>query len=99
MDESEQRAEAAGVGGGEFAALAVPSLHPRIEREAAAADHGDGAPVGVRYGRRDGQAHLVEPLGRTVLAGDDGGVGGGAVDVQLEEVAAAGGGQPVSPVQ
>ena len=99
VDEAEQRAQAAGVRGGEFAALAVPSLHPRVEREAAAAEHGDGAPVGVGHRWRDRQAHLVQPLGRPVLAGDDGGVGGGAVDVQLEEVAAAGGGQPEPPVQ
>lgn len=62
-------------------------------------DDGDGAPVGAGQRRGDGDAEVRETLGRPVLAGDRGRVGGLGVEMVLEEVAAAGGAQPVAAVE
>lgn len=94
--EPEQRTEAVGFPGGELGAVPVAAVHPGVQGVAVAADHGDGVAVRVRYGRGDRDAESLEAFGGPVLAGDGLAV---AVQVVLEEVFAAGGGEPVAAVQ
>ena len=97
--ESQERPERAALGRRELGAAAVAALDPGVQGVAGAADDGDGAAVGGGQGRGDGDAECGQAFGGAVLAGDGGRVGGLGVEVVLEEVAAARGGEPVAAVE
>ncbi len=64
-----------------------------------AADDGDRAALAVRERQGDRDAEVGEALGGPVPAFDGGRVGGVRIEVVLEEVAAAGGAEPVAAVE
>lgn len=99
MDDAQERPQPCALPRGELAAVPVPAVDPGVQRVRVAPDDGDGAPVGAGQRRGDGDAEVRETLGRPVLAGDRGRVGGLGVEMVLEEVAAAGGAQPVAAVE
>ncbi|CAM5515693.1 hypothetical protein SBADM41S_04302 [Streptomyces badius] len=101
---AEERAEPARLGEGQLGAGPVEAVDPGVQGVAAFADHGDGLAPGVRQGRDDGDAERLEALGGTVLAHDRGAFAAGVVQVllvemMLEEVGTARGGDAVSVVQ
>lgn len=95
----EQRPEPLRLVGAELGARPVQPVHPRVQGVAPAADLRDRVALGVLDGRGDGHAQRLEPLGGAVLADDRGAVAGGVVEVVLEEVGAAGGGDAVAVVE
>jgi hypothetical protein len=97
--EPQQRPQPPRLPRGQLGAVAVPAVHPGVQREAASPEHRDRAAVGVRQRRGDGQAQLVQALRRPVLAGDDRAVGRRAVHVELEEEPAPRGGEAIATVQ
>lgn len=99
MDHAEQRAQPPALAGAELAAVAVAAVDPGVQGVGVAADDGDRTSVAARQGRGHRDAEVREALGRPVLTGDRGGVGGLGVEVVLQEVVAARGGEPVAAVQ
>lgn len=97
--DAQERPQAPALLRGELGAAAVASVDPGVQRVRVAADDRDRAAVGSgqRRGHRD--AEVGEALGRAVLAGDRGGVGGLGVEMVLEEVPAPGGGEAVAAVE
>ncbi|GAA3300334.1 hypothetical protein GCM10020295_40810 [Streptomyces cinereospinus] len=96
---AQQGSQARALTGAELPAVPVPAVDPRVQGVGVTAHHRDRTAVapGQRRGHRD--AEVGQPLGGPVPALDGGRVGGVRVEVVLEEVAAAGGAEPVAPVE
>lgn len=96
VHQPEQGAEPPGLAAGQRGAAEMASFDPGVQGVAAAVEDRDGAAVRMGDGRGDRQAERGEPVGGAVLAGEGGAV---AVEVVLEEVAAAGGGEEIAVVE
>ncbi|GHG63016.1 hypothetical protein GCM10018980_53200 [Streptomyces capoamus] len=96
---AQERPQAGALPAGELAAVPVPAVDPGVQGVGVAADDGHRAAVAVGERRGDRDAEVGEALGGPVAAFDGGRVGGVRVEVVLEEVAAAGGAQPVAAVE
>lgn len=96
VHEPEQAADPLGLVAGQRGAAEVAAFDPGVQRVAAAVEDGDGAAVRMGDGWGDRQSQRGEAVGGAVLAGEGCVV---AVEVVLEEVAAAGGGEEVAVVE